>query len=112
MSLQVLNFDAYEVMSKKSTPRMSINSAGGIFEQRTLDGLNTNLQVWKIGYSKRKGVDVKAVGDFFTSHRGYQSFLWTPPDDIQRKFICEEYVRTLDHYNAVQSITATLEEIP
>lgn len=111
--MDTLTFDIHHAATKTSTPRLLMNAAGGEYTQSVVDGIHSNLQRWQIQYTKRAGADIKAVSDFFVQHRGYKAFFWTPGGEASpRKFICPEHTRVLDHYDVVQSITATLEEVP
>ena len=113
MALQTLDFDGFDAPSAKYTPRILDPNVGKEFTERAQDGLNNNLSVWNISYSKRAGSEIEAVAAFLKTHRGFKAFYWVPPGQLtQKRFICKQYSVTYDHYTVVQSIAATLEEVP
>ena len=94
-------------------PRVLSTRFGDGYEQRGSDGINTNLQTWKLTFMDRTTVESDAIELFFTSNNtAVANFTWTPPNgSVASKFICRQWTRTTIWYDG-HTITATFEEVP
>lgn len=104
--------ETYEPMQVDITPRVRTVKFGDGYEQRVASGINNQPQVWKISFSKRGDTDVQGVYDFLVARAGVEAFEWTPRGEASpRKFVCRKWSRKFDHYDVVQGLSFTLEEV-
>ena len=102
-----------QATTKTSKPRVIKNAFGDGYSQRMADGINTNLQVWNLGWTKLEA-DIDTIEAFLDSHNGYIAFYWPPErESVARKFICPEWSRTfiLGKDGGIDTITAKFEEV-
>jgi phage-related protein len=105
--------ETYEPMQLEKEPKVMESKFGDGYSQRVADGINNNLQTWQISFTKRSGADVDAIYDFLEARGGVESFEWTPRgEQTPRNFICKKWTRRFDHYDVVQAISFSLEEVP
>lgn len=108
-----LPVEPYDALRVEYTPRITVGSLGSEYQDRALDGINTNLQKWTITYDKKTNADMTTLYDFLKAHAGCKAFSWVPPGELTaRRFICSQFSRTFDYYTRIQTITATFEEVP
>lgn len=106
-----LTYAPYDITSVDVKPDVNITPFGDGYSQRQPAFINTVKQMWTLNYSIHRGSEVAAVDAFFKAQLGVRYFYWTPPRDVQRKFVCRTWKRTLDYDDVVQSISATIEEV-
>lgn len=62
------------------TPRILSARFGDGYEQRGADGINPDLQSWRVNFGPRETLDIDLIEALFTQHNTTVSpFLWTPP---------------------------------
>jgi phage-related protein len=104
--------ETYEPMQQENAPRVRVSKFGDGYEQRVRDGINHDLDKWVISFTKRSGVDIDGVYDFLKARGGDEAFQWTPRgESTPRIFVCRKWTRKFDHYNVVQGISFSLEEV-
>jgi phage-related protein len=104
--------ETYEPMQLDETPKIQEAVFGDGYSQRSADGINNIKQVWRLSFTRRSGADVDGIYDFLRARGGVEHFLWTPRGEASpRKFICKTWRRSYDHYDVVQGITFSLEEV-
>jgi phage-related protein len=99
--------------TKTSKPRVIKNAFGDGYSQRTVDGINANLQTWNLTWTKLEA-DIDTIESFLDDHGGYIAFYWTPErESTQRKFICPEWSRTyiLGKDDGIDTLIAKFEEV-
>lgn len=96
--------------TKKFKPRVTAMSFGDGYEQRATFGINNNPQIWDLVFSNRSDTEAEAIDDFLIARAGVESFLWTPYNESQARFICREWSKSIDQYNG-NTITATFEQV-
>jgi phage-related protein len=105
--------ETYEPMQVENAPKVKTSKFGDGYEQRVADGINNDLDKWAISFTNRSGVNVQAVYDFLKARGGEESFFWVPRgESTPRIFVCRKWTRRFDHYDVIQGITFTLEEVP
>lgn len=96
--------------SKKLQPKIKAASFGDGYEQRAINGLNTNPQTWTLSFSNRTDTEAEAIDAFLTARGGVQSFDWTPYNEVAGKYVCKEWSKTLDGFNR-NTIQATFQQV-
>ncbi len=82
---------------------------GDGYNQRAADGLNSISTDWSLVWTARPDADITILTDFFRSKFGFEIFLFTPPNDIERQYVCKDYKPT-PTADGFSSLTAKLEE--
>ena len=102
---------SFQGTTKNSKPRVIKNDFGDGYSQRTVDGLNPNLQMWDLAWEGYHVDETDTMEDFLDEHGGYISFWWTPErSSTPRKFICPEWSRTfIAEHN--DTLSAKFEEV-
>ena len=76
---------------------------GDGYSQAAANGINNKVDQWDIeikGYLNAEGNGCMAkmsdVFDFFNGLKGSDSFDWVAPDGVQRKYVAQNYTRSLE----------------
>ena len=69
--------------------RMKIAQFGEGYSQRAPDGLNNKIDSWSITYSKLSAADITTVYAFIETIKSGEYFLFTPPNDVEKKWILD-----------------------
>lgn len=96
-------------MTEQQTENITRNKFGDGYEQRTENGVINNRFIklsltWTLPYDE--GMEFWA---WLKEVKNITSFLWTAPDDYERKYLCTDAKRT--HGNIKFTITATFEQV-
>ena len=62
---------------------------GDGYSQRAADGLNSTKITWNLIWEVRTDADIAIINDFLVDKLGFEHFLWTAPNDTERKWICK-----------------------
>lgn len=94
-------------------PRVLSTRFGDGYEQRGADGINSDLQSWKVTFADRTTTEADAIELFFTANNtSVSNFTWTPPNaGAAKRFICRQWTRTTTYFDG-HTITATFDEVP
>ena len=63
---------------------------GDGYSQRAADGLNSTPKVLNLVFQARPNADITTIYDFLVDKLGFEAFLFTAPNDTERKWICKE----------------------
>ena len=85
---------------------------GDGYEQRTPDGINTNLLKISLTYDNRDEAESTAIAHFLNERGGSEAFVYLPPSPYSsmKKFICRKWDVTMNFDNNY-SIKVDLEEV-
>ena len=85
---------------------------GDGYEQRTPDGVNTNLLKISLNYDNRDEAESTAIAHFLNERGGAEAFVYLPPSPYSsmKKFICRKWDVTMNFDNNY-SIKVDLEEV-
>lgn len=99
-------------------PRIKTNQFGNGYQQRIVDGLNSNLIEFSLVFENRNEKETVSILHFLKERNGQQSFVYNLPtiysksnSNLTTKFICFEWNSTYISYNNY-SIEMTLMEFP
>ena len=96
--------------SKVEKPAVTKISFGDGYQQRVAYGINTAPETWSVNFANRDATEAAAISTFLESQNGVTSFLWTPPNDSQKTFVCPTWNVTVNKGN-LYSISATFEQV-
>lgn len=82
---------------------------GDGYSQAVADGINNRMSSWPVTCTI-DDTTAAAIIAFFDSVKGYTSFYWTPPLDVQGLFRCTSWQLTT-HGAGWNTITATFEQV-
>lgn len=91
------------------------NDFGDGYTQAGGTGINNEQEEWAVSWSGyldgRPARSLLPVRDFLKRHKGYKSFLWTPPGGVQGRYRAKGYTTT-PHSNAkgLYTIATTFKE--
>jgi len=85
---------------------------GDGYEQRTPNGINTNLLKISLAYDNRDEAESTAIAHFLNERGGSEAFVYLPPSPYSsmKKFICRKWDVTMNFDNNY-SIKVDLEEV-
>ena len=85
---------------------------GDGYEQRTPDGINTNLLKISLTYDNRDEAESTAIAHFLNERGGSEAFVYLPPSPYSsmKKFVCRKWDVTMNFDNNY-SIKVDLEEV-
>lgn len=112
MPLQTFNITTAQYGAvKKNKPRIKKIMYGDGYEQRSSDGINTNLKEYDVTF-KGSPDQIKTVEDFFNARaaNGLEPFLWVDPDGVTRTVVCEDFPRTFDDFGW-STLSTTFREV-
>lgn len=94
---------------KSITYRTKTATFGDDYVQEAGDGINTKTVSWPLTWTMINSSDAQDIEDFMDALGGFQSFTYTVPGDIQRRYKCKNLTRT-PVADDIESITATFVE--
>tara|TARA_B100000614_G_scaffold262313_1_gene295220 strand:- start:2707 stop:3249 length:543 start_codon:yes stop_codon:yes gene_type:complete len=85
---------------------------GDGYEQRSPDGINTNLLKISLNYDNRDEAEITAISHFLHQRGGSEAFAYLPPSPYSsmKKFVCRQWDVTMNFDNNY-SIKVDLEEV-
>jgi len=98
----------------RRVPRVLKAQFGDGYEQRTQDGLNSNLMVWNLTFSTLTLAELDAIDAFLLALGGADKFQWTPPNpfnDSARWWVCENWSWNYN-FGVIVGLTAEFLERP
>ncbi len=91
--------------------RILENNFGDGYTQRAGDGLNNGKSTWSLTWENADASVVETFKAFLDARKGYESFTWTPPNEIVAlKWICRTYSAT-PVATGISNFTATFEQV-
>lgn len=81
---------------------------GDGYVQRQTKGMNPLTQTWNLTFSARTDSEASAIMAFLKARKGVTAFTWTPPDEDQAKFTCDNFSRQ-KAANDNQTVSAVFE---
>jgi phage-related protein len=81
---------------------------GDGYQQDTGDGLNGEEESWPVTKTDVDTV-MNPIIAFLKARKGYEAFLWTPPNGVQGLYKCKSYSHTYTHGNNIR-LSATFEK--
>ncbi|UOL48378.1 tail protein [Pseudomonas phage Almagne] len=110
MGNRVFNFQVETKPTGTTNLKTKQISFGDNYVQRAGDGLNGKSTNWNVVVDNDYAY-VLAVRTFLDDHRGYMSFLWTPPNyPGPLRFICKTYTEN-PHVASQSKLNATFEQV-
>jgi len=94
-----------------SSPRVRRLRFGKGYIQRAGDGINNDPKTWSMLFDVRSNAVANQIEDFFEARAGHESFNFTIPGGIQRKYICPSWSRSFSKATDLNTISATFEEV-
>ena len=70
---------------RKTGYRVNVADFGDGYAQAVPDGLNTRMESWDLSFDDYPVSDITTITSFLDARGGYQSFYWTPPDELTPK---------------------------
>ena len=85
---------------------------GDGYEQRSPDGINTNLLKISLTYGNRDEAEITAISHFLHERGGSEAFVYLPPSPYSsmKKFVCRKWDVTMNFDNNY-SVKVDLEEV-
>ena len=85
---------------------------GDGYEQRSPDGINTNLLKISLNYDNRDEAEITAISHFLNERGGSEAFAYLPPSPYSsmKKFVCRKWDVTMNFDNNY-SVKVDLEEV-
>jgi phage-related protein len=84
-------------LGQEETPRVREAPFGDGYSQRVGDGINSVDEVFNLNFTVRTKAEITAIASFLRGEAGVTSFQWTPPDGVQRRFICKKWMPSYNH---------------
>lgn len=98
-------------LRKTTSLRVKNAGFGDGYVQRAQDGINAATVSYDLSWNALTKTQADALETFLLSKGGYVSFLYTVPDDVQRRYITgNSFTRTQAHGKS-DSMTVTLTEV-
>lgn len=113
MALNTFNLASPDYgLGKSSSPRFKKVNFGDGYEQRSSDGLNTDLKTFNLTFKGLPAL-MKSIEEFFEGQaaNGLTPFLWVDPDGVTRTVVAEKWDRRFDSPNW-HSVVTTFREVP
>ena len=83
---------------------------GDGYSQRAGDGINNIKRAWDLNWDMLSFDQAKDIQTFLENKGGWQSFTYTVPSDIQRKYKCKTFTPAFAS-GEFFSLSATFEEV-
>lgn len=76
-------------------------------------GINNQKQVWNVEVTGTYGGnhDIADIRDFLDRHKGFRSFLWTPPGGKQGRYRAKNRREVVISQNGVRQISWAMEQV-
>lgn len=82
--------------SRAHKPKVLKADFGDGYGQRAADGLNNDPLETDFEWPNITTAEKNYINDYLKARKGYQSFLWTEPDEtVAKAWVCEEW--SVDH---------------
>ena len=94
-------------LSKK--PKVIVHQFGSGYQQRSREGLNTNLESWSLTF-KLSPEEGETAMNLLDSWAGVSNFSWTNPRGNTLVYVCPEYGFTYNE--GWYELTATFNQVP
>lgn len=91
--------------------RVKTSGFGDGYVQRAADGINAATVSWELSWNALLTAEVAAIRSFFITRGGWQSFLYTVPGDIQRRYISTTPLELMQSRGLSDSFSVTLQEV-
>jgi len=78
--------------SREMEPRAMGSRFGDGYEQRTADGINTQLGVWVLTFTGGRA-EADAIDSFLKARGGVEHFTWTNPDEETGLYLCRKWTK-------------------
>ena len=112
MAAQIFSFSIAYSSQMDMKPRVLSAKFGDGYEQRTLDGINNELEIWQVtAYSLDEVAGASALEAFLRTQAGVTAFQWTTKFGRTALFVCKEWTRARTG-PTTSTITAKFEEVP
>jgi phage-related protein len=95
---------------RETRPRVRSVRFGDGYEQRSIDGINSQPFTWSLTFNNRSDSEANAIESFLQAQAGIASFDWTPPSGDDAKWICRGWERTMVRFD-LNTITAKFEQV-
>jgi len=89
-----------------NTPKIKTNKFGNGYEQRTTDGINSNLIEINLMFENRSELETVSILHFLKQRNGQESFIYNIPtifskssSSLNTRFICPEWSPSYISYN-------------
>jgi phage-related protein len=105
----VFDFDVDAGSNGSKTFSVLKASFGDGYTQRAKNGINSSSRKWNITIADKYAYELEPIKAFLDDRAGAVSFLWTPPNGVQGKFVCEAYTET-PAVAGLSTLTAVFEE--
>lgn len=110
MGNRVFDFQVETKPTGTTSLKIKQISFGDNYVQKAGDGLNSKSTNWNISVDNDYDY-VISVRDFLDDHKGYMSFLWTPPSyPGPLRFTCKTYTEN-PHVGTQSKLNATFEQV-
>ena len=112
MTVPVFTWPISSQTQMSMKPRVLSAQFGDGYEQRTLDGINNELEAWQVtipSYNEVSGAS--AAEAFLRTQAGVTAFSWTTKFGRTALFVCREWTRSPTGPTS-SNITAKFEEVP
>jgi phage-related protein len=95
---------------KESKVRKELNNFGDGYTQRVSIGANPKYEIWNLTWKILSDTEAQEIVDFFEAREEVESFDWTTPEGVLKKFVGYDCVRTFDDFGS-NSVTVRLEQV-
>lgn len=110
MTKETFGWSARAGATGKVSPRVKKVAFGDGYEQRVMDGVNSDLRTYSVSFNGYKP-RMKEIQLFLTNHGGVRSFYWQAPDRSEpRLYVCEEWTDTY-HNGRIWELSASFREV-
>jgi len=93
-------------------PARDAISFGDSYEQRSVTGLNPDMQDWSgLSFSGRTSTEIGSIVSFLDAQGSVAAFNWTPPGRSSALFVCKKWSRKYVS-GTVVSVTADFRQVP
>jgi len=73
-------------------PRVLKAGFGDGYQQRTADGLNSNMETWELSYDELTDAEVKILLDFFAGLNAVANFSWQSKySNVAKQYVCQKW---------------------
>lgn len=100
----------YDGTSVDHAPRVKRAPFGDGYQQRTPDGINTDLEIWTVTF-KGTVARIQAIETQLKGYGAATAFTWTPYGHSEIKVICSAWTRNKTAFGA-DTLTAKFEQVP
>ena len=106
---EIFDFTVDAGTNGATTFRVKKAQFGDGYTQRAADGINNSTRKWNITVADKYDLEIQPIKAFLDTHAGARSFLWTPPNGVQGRYVCESYNES-PAIAGLTTLTAVFEE--